>query len=55
MLVYVLGKSSLTATLFDMKVPPTQPGLVVPEPSVLLAIIGSFGALALYAFKRRKP
>jgi hypothetical protein len=55
MLVYVLGKSSLTATLFDMKVPPTQPGLVVPEPSILLAIVGSFGALALYAVKRRKP
>jgi hypothetical protein len=54
MLVYVLGKSCLTADLFDMKVPPTQPGLVVPEPSVLLSIAGSFGALALYAVKRRK-
>lgn len=28
---------------------------VIPEPSIVLAIIGSFGALALYTVKRRKP
>ena len=28
---------------------------VIPEPSIVLGILGSFGALALYAVKRRKP
>lgn len=54
LMVSVLGKSSETAELLDMRVPPTQPGFVVPEPSILLAIAGSFGALALYTVKRRK-
>jgi hypothetical protein len=54
MLVYVLGKSSEAATEFDMKVPNTQPGLVVPEPMPVLITIGSFAALALYAIKRKK-
>ena len=54
MLVYVLGKSSEAKTEFDMRVPPTQPGLVVPEPMPVLITIGSFAALALYAIKRKK-
>lgn len=54
MLVYVLGKSSATKTEFDMKVPNTDPGLVVPEPMPVLITIGSFAALGLYAIKRKK-
>ena len=54
MLVYVLGKSSEAEMKFDMKVPNTQPGLVVPEPMPVLVTIGSFAALALYAIKRKK-
>lgn len=54
MLVYALGKSSSTATDFDMKVPNTIPGFVIPELATLLLALGSFGALALYTVKRKK-
>lgn len=52
MLVYVLGIDE--GDLFDMRVPPTNPGFVVPEPATIILAMGSFGALALYAVKRRK-
>lgn len=51
MLVYAIAKGS---TLFDQKVPPTIPGFVVPELAPVLLTFASFGALTLYAVKRRK-
>lgn len=60
MLVYALGKSypSLTVAactpLFNNRVPPTQPGLVVPELVPALLSLASFSALAIYAVKRRR-
>ena len=53
MLVYALGKSSPTADLFDMKVPNTLPGLVVPEPATILATLASFAVLGLFAYKHK--
>jgi hypothetical protein len=52
MLVYALGKSGET-TLFNNRVPPTIPGFVVPEATPLILMGISFGAVALYAFKRK--
>ena len=55
MLVYAIGrKDSLTANL-NNNVPPTQPGLVVPEPAIVLLMLAPFAALGTYAIKRRKP
>jgi hypothetical protein len=61
MLVYALGKSyptyAFTAActpLFNNRVPPTQPGLVVPELVPAMLSLASFSALGLYAIKRRK-
>jgi hypothetical protein len=61
MLVYVLGKSgspdagaSAASDLFDERVPPTIPGLVVPELGPVLLASSSFAALGLYAVKRRR-
>jgi len=53
MLVYAIGKTE-AGTLFDNKVPPTQPGFIVPELGTVLLVLASFSALALYALKRRK-
>ena len=53
MLVYAVGKSG-SSNLYDNKVPPTIPGFVVPEVGPVLLALASFGALGLYAFKRRK-
>ena len=52
MLVYALGKSGET-TLFNNRVPPTIPGFVVPEATPLIIMGISFGAVALYAYKRK--
>jgi len=59
MLVYVLGKSESTeaggeTTLFDMKVPPTIPGFVVPE--IPLGTISALATMmgALYTKLRNK-
>mgnify|MGYP001590988356 CR=1 FL=1 len=64
MLVYVLGKSEcfdpctqgtpLCSALFDMRVPPSIPGFVVPEPGPIFATLAFFGALAVFAAKRWK-
>jgi hypothetical protein len=54
MLVYLLAKSTQSSTLYDMKVPPTNPGFLVPEVAPLLLAGSSFGGLALYIFKRKK-
>jgi len=50
MLVYLMGKSNPDGP-FDMRTPPTRPGLVVPEvPFGTIAIIGSMmAALALFS------
>lgn len=53
MLVYALGKSSQTDN-FDMRVPPTRPGFIVPELAPVVLALGSFSALALFAIRRRK-
>jgi len=53
MLVYAIGKSE-GSDLWDNKVPPTIPGFVVPELGPVLLATASFGALAVYAIKRRK-
>lgn len=52
MLVYALGKSKCS-TLFDMRVPPTRPGFIVPDPAPLLLALASFSAFGVLAIKRR--
>lgn len=55
MLVYLQGKSVNDATLFDMKVPPTIPGFVIPE-IPLGTIMGLATMLAAFAiFAKRQP
>ena len=56
MLVYVLGKQGETGANdpFNNRVPPTQPGLVIPEVGTLILAAASFGGLAIYALGRRK-
>jgi len=39
---------------FTNRVPPTQPGFVVPELAAIFLMVASFGAFALYMFSRRK-
>jgi hypothetical protein len=55
MLVYLLGKSEDGATLFDMNVPPTNPGFVVPEIAFgsIMAAATMFTALGLFAYKKK--
>lgn len=53
MLVYALGKSKCS-TLFNMKVPPTRPGFIVPDLAPALLSLASFSAFAVYALRRRK-
>jgi hypothetical protein len=55
MLVYALGKSTNPEPIkFDRWVPPTNPGLVVPEPATILLAVASFGALATYGIARKR-
>jgi len=54
MLVYALGKSWCCQSLFNMKVPPTRAGFVVPDLAPIIMSIASFSAFGLYAIKRRK-
>ncbi len=55
MLVYLLGKSIDDAALFDMKVPPTNPGFLVPEITAgsIMAAATMFGALGLYSYRKK--
>jgi hypothetical protein len=56
MLVYSIGKTSETVDKYNIWVPPTNPGFVVPEPATIAAVATSFVALGLYAIRRkRKP
>jgi len=66
MLVYALGKigeyDEKTGTIlcptpndsFNNRVPPTKPGLVVPELATILLAAASFGAFAIYGVTRKK-
>jgi len=55
MLVYILGKHEDCAEMFDIQVPPTIPGFVVPELPLgsIMAVSSTLTALALFALKRR--
>jgi hypothetical protein len=53
MLVYDLGKCD-GSTMFDVRVPPTIPGFVVPEPAAIAAVLSPMIALAGYAIHRKK-
>jgi hypothetical protein len=53
MLVYAIGKSKCSG-LFDMRVPPTRAGFVVPDLAPILLTLAPFSAFGLYAIKRRK-
>jgi hypothetical protein len=54
MLVYLLGKSVEDAELFDVRIPPTPSGFVVPEVTPLFIAGASFAGLALYLIKQRR-
>jgi hypothetical protein len=55
MLVYLIGKSEDGAELFDMVVPPTIPGFVIPE--IPLGTIAGLAAMlaALAIFAKKQP
>lgn len=53
MLVYAIGKTE-GSEIFDNKVPPTIPGLVVPELAPILLVIASFSAFILYLAKPKR-
>ena len=53
MMVYALGKAP-GETLFTNRVPPTQPGFVVPEVATILLAAASFSAFAVYALLRKR-
>ena len=54
MLVYVYAKSVDSATDYDMKVPPTNPGFMTPEPATIAAIATPTLTLLGYAYYKRK-
>ncbi|MGB9693950.1 MAG: hypothetical protein ACPLYF_03820 [Fervidobacterium sp.] len=62
MLVYAIGKILSSHSLFDTcccwefntKVPPTQPGFVVPDLAPVILATASFSAFGIYGIKRRK-
>ena len=55
MLVYVYAKSENSETAdYDMKVPPTNPGFMVPEPATIAAIATPTLSLLGYAYYKRK-
>lgn len=53
MAVYALGKTG-DSEQFNNRNPPTQPGFIVPELGTALLAAASFGALALFALKRKR-
>jgi hypothetical protein len=55
MLVYAIGRKDSPTADLNNNVPHTQPGLVVPEPAIVLLMLAPFAALGTYAIKRRKP
>ncbi|MFX0208624.1 MAG: hypothetical protein ACFFDT_21765 [Candidatus Hodarchaeota archaeon] len=55
MLVYVYAKSDPGLEDYDMKVPPTNPGFMVPEPATIAAVATPTLTLLAYALYKRKP
>jgi hypothetical protein len=53
MLVYLHGKSE-DGGQYDLKVPPTNPGFVVPEVATIFLAGTSFAGLGLYAIKQKR-
>jgi hypothetical protein len=53
MMVYALGKVE-GSELFSNRVPPTQPGFVVPEVATVLLSAASLSAFAMYALLRKR-
>ena len=53
MMVYALGKAE-GSDLFSNRVPPTQPGFVVPELATVLLSAASLSALGIYALVRKR-
>ena len=53
MLVYVLGKSE-GSEVYDMSVPPTIPGFIVPEVPIgtILALVTMVGTAAIFKYKK---
>lgn len=54
MLVYAIGKSNPNSNVFDVRVPPSIPGFVIPDLAPMLLATASFSAFGLYGIKRRK-
>jgi len=55
MMVYVFGKTvDSTDAPYDMKVPPTNPGFMVPEPATIVAVATSLIALIGYTTLKNK-
>lgn len=62
MLVYVLGINGYydndtpqcDSNEFDNRVPPTQPGFVIPELATIFLAGSSFGGLAIYSIKKKR-
>ena len=54
MLVYIMGKSDCESRIYDMAVPPTIPGFVVPEIPIgtVLSVITMLGAAGLSKLRR---
>jgi hypothetical protein len=58
MLIYLMGKSEDSADLFDMHIPPTPAGFIIPEVAIgsIMAVAAMFTALGLFAYKKKhKP
>jgi hypothetical protein len=53
MLVYVLGKTGGSED-FNNRVPPTNPGFMIPEPATIVAVALSLIALTAYAAHKKK-
>jgi hypothetical protein len=54
MLVHLFGESVKDSGVFDMRVPTTPSGFVVPEVATILIAGASFAGLGLYAIKRKR-
>ena len=54
MLVYVVGKSSPSKENYDMFVPPTQPGIVVPDLAPIFLAMSSFAAFGIYWYRSKR-
>jgi hypothetical protein len=55
MLIYLMGKNDVSATKLDNRVPPTNPGFMVPEVIIgsIMAVAAMFTALGLFAYKKK--